>query len=151
MKKGTVILLLFLIFVAVAIGTIAENHDNQNEWQNVDGSPIVCRVTGCGNSPLYSNWGDRFCAEHLYKSENYADKYNSSVAVKKINTTPALTREEAEKLKGTGYHGTMPNSTAEDIEIKAAMVKCIKCGMHSNNGTNSLCYECQYNKEHGFE
>lgn len=70
---------------------------------------------------------------------------------KKINTKRALTKEEAEALKGTGYKGTRPNSSAEDMEISAAMVKCKNCGMHSSNGYNSLCDECEYNKSYGFD
>lgn len=116
-----------------------------------DGTSIVCRVTGCGKTPVYSDWDDRYCDEHLNKSENHANQYDSSVAQKKVNTKKALTKEEADALRGTGYNGTKPNSTAESIELKAAMVKCKKCGMHSSNGSNSLCDECQYNEEYGFE
>ena len=68
---------------------------------------------------------------------------------KKINTTPAMTKEEAERLRGTGYHGTRPNSTAENMELKAAQVKCKTCGMHSDNGVNSQCDACAYNEKHG--
>lgn len=114
-------------------------------------SQVVCRVNGCGETPVYLNWEDRFCSEHLDKSENHFNQYDSSTAKKKVNTKPALTKEEAEILRGTGYHGTRPNSPAEDIEIKAAMVKCKNCGMHSDNGSNSLCDECQYNKGYGFD
>lgn len=76
--------------------------------------------------------------------------YNSSQrTTKQINTTPAMTKEEAERLRGTGYHGTRPNSTAESIELKAAQVKCETCGMHSDNGVNSQCDACAYNQKHG--
>ncbi len=75
--------------------------------------------------------------------------YSSQGATKKINTTPAMTKEEAERLRGTGYHGTRPNSTAESIELKAAQVKCKTCGMHSDNGSNSQCDACAYNEKHG--
>ena len=124
---------------------------NKEEWYYRDGSPIVCRVSGCGKRPVYSNWDDRFCIEHLDRSANHASEYSPSVAKKKVNTEPALTKEQADALRGTGYHGTRPNSSAENAEIAAAMVKCKKCGMHSKNGLNILCYECQYNAEHGFD
>ncbi len=75
--------------------------------------------------------------------------YSSQGVTKKINTTPAMTKEEAERLRGTGYHGTRPNSTAESIELKAAQVKCKTCGMHSDNGVNSQCDACAYNEKHG--
>ena len=78
--------------------------------------------------------------------------YNSNQGVtKKVNTTPAMTKEEAERLRGTGYHGTRPYSTAESIELKAAQVKCRTCGMHSDNGANSQCDECTYNELHGLD
>ena len=54
----------------------------------------------------------------------------------------ALTSEEAEKLYGTGYNGTRPNSTAESIEIKATQNKCRECGKHTTHGVNSLCDSC---------
>ena len=78
--------------------------------------------------------------------------YNSDQGLtKKVNTTPAMTKEEAERLRGTGYHGTRPYSTAESIELKAAQVKCRTCGMHSDNGANSQCDECTYNELHGLD
>lgn len=70
---------------------------------------------------------------------------------RRVNTEEAMTKEEADKLRGTGYHNTRPNSNAEAIELKAAQVKCKKCGMHSKNGVNSLCDVCQYNEAHGYE
>lgn len=58
----------------------------------------------------------------------------------------ALTKEEADALRGTGYNGTRPNSSAEALELKAAQVKCKECGYHSDNGLNSLCDYCQSKK-----
>lgn len=148
MKKLLGIMLALVICVGLYNALKPENKD---EWHYSDGSSIVCRVTGCGKKPVYSNWDDRFCEEHLNKSKNHATEYNSNVAKKKINTKPALTIEEANALRGTGYNGTRPNSSAENTELAAAMVKCKKCGMHSSNGSNSLCDECRYNEEYGFE
>ena len=139
-----------IIIIYVAIFVLTDNTE-KDEWHYSDGTSIVCRVTGCVKTPVYSDWDDRYCDEHLNKSENHANQYDSSVAQKKVNTKKALTKEEADALRGTGYNGTKPNSTAESIELKAAMVKCKKCGMHSSNGSNSLCDECQYNEEYGFE
>ena len=82
-------------------------------------------------------------------SSNSNSSNSSEVVTKKINTTPAMTKEEAEKLRGTGYHGTRPNSSAENMELKAAQVKCKTCGMHSDNGVNSQCDACAYNEKHG--
>lgn len=152
MKNKTLsILVVFLVVVGI-ISLCKNNSENKkDEWHYSDGSSIVCRVSGCGKTPVYSNWDDRFCKEHLNKSENHSEQYDASVAKKKVNTKKALSKEEADALRGTGYHGTRPNSSAESIEIKAAMVKCKNCGMHSDNGSNSLCDECQYNKEYGFD
>lgn len=75
--------------------------------------------------------------------------YSSQGVTKKINTTPAMTKDEAERLRGTGYNGTRPNSSAESMELKAAQVKCKTCGMHSDNGVNSQCDACAYNEKHG--
>lgn len=77
--------------------------------------------------------------------------YSSQGVSKKSNTTPAMTKEEADRLRGTGYHGTRPNSTAESIELSAAQVKCKTCGMHSDNGVNSQCDVCAYNEKHGLD
>lgn len=81
----------------------------------------------------------------------YANNYNSPVLTRRINTEPAMTKERAERLRGTGYNGTRPNSLAEDLELKAAQIKCKKCGMRSHNGANSLCDACQYNEKHGLD
>ena len=60
-----------------------------------------------------------------------------------------MTKEQAERLKGTGYHGTRPNSSAEDIELKAAQNKCTNCGYHTENGVNSLCDYCSWMERYG--
>lgn len=150
-KNLKALLIIITLIVIVKCISFWGKDKDIDEWHNFDGTPIVCRVNGCGKTPLYSNWEDRFCSEHIDRSVNHKSQYNSSNAKKKINTQKALTKEEADKLRGTGYHGTRPNSSAESIELDAAMVKCKKCGMHSDNGSNSLCDECQYNKDYGFD
>lgn len=91
--------------------------------------------------------------EYVPSYNSYTPSNNSSYAsqsvTKKINTTPAMTKEEADRLRGTGYKGTRPNSTAESMELKAAQVKCKTCGMHSDNGVNSQCDACAYNEKNG--
>ena len=99
----------------------------------------ICIFSNSNNSE--KNDRDFVVITTTYTSPN---SNNSAVKTKRINTEPAMTKEEAERLRGTGYHGTRPNSLAEEIELKAAQVKCKKCGMHSHNGANSLCDECQY-------
>lgn len=147
MKKKIIHILLIII----VISSVASVFESKDEWHYSDGTEIVCRVTGCGKTPVYSDWEDRYCVEHLDKSENHGSEYDSTVATKKVNTKKALTKEEADALRGTGYKGTRPNSMAESNELKAAMVACENCGMHSSNGSNSLCDECRYNEEYGFD
>ncbi len=94
--------------------------------------------TDTGYTPSYNSY-----------TSSSNSSYSSQGVTKKINTTPAMTKEEAERLRGTGYNGTRPNSTAESIELKAAQVKCKTCGMHSDNGVNSQCDACAYNEKRG--
>ena len=151
MKNKAIFFIVPLLVILLVVSSCGNNSNGyKDEWHNSNGSKIVCRVFGCENTPAYSNWDDRFCSEHLNKSANHSNEYDSSKAKKKINTQKALTKEEADALRGTGYHGTRPNSSAEETELSAAMVTCKNCGMHSDNGLNSLCDECQYNQEYGF-
>ncbi len=146
MKKGAG-WLVFLI-VVLAYSSIKDFSCDSNDKIQSD---LICRVNGCGQKALYYNEDDRYCKEHLYKSINHANQYNSAWAKRKTNYKRALTEEEAEALRGTGYHGTRPNSSAENTEIRAAMRKCPKCGMYGDQGPNNLCYACRYNEEHGFD
>ena len=66
-----------------------------------------------------------------------------------VNRERAMTKEEANRLSGTGYGGTRPNSSAEGIELKAAQVTCKNCGYHSDNGLNSLCDYCAWIERYG--
>jgi len=107
-KNGIITVLLIVILGAILIKFTTSNH-KKDEWHNFDGSEIVCRVSGCGNRPLYSDWDNRFCAEHIDRSADHSSSYNhSSVTKKKVNTEKALTMEEANSLRGTGYNGTRP-------------------------------------------
>ena len=83
--------------------------------------------------------------EKINKNIEEGGIYYSKEENKWVNTEPALTKAEADALRGTGYHGTRPNSSAEDIEINGAMVKCKVCGMRTHNGRNSKCDACLYN------
>lgn len=60
-----------------------------------------------------------------------------------------MSKEEAARLKGTGYHSTRPNSSAEDIELRAAQTKCKNCGYRTHNGSNSLCDYCAWMERYG--
>jgi hypothetical protein len=101
---------LWLIVPVIIIGVIIISSNEPTEDDDTGYTPSYNSYTSSGNS-----------------------SYSSQGVTKKINTTPAMTKEEAERLRGTGYHGTRPNSTAENIELKAAQVKCKTCGMHSDN------------------
>lgn len=74
---------------------------------------------------------------------NYVSNSRNEYCGSSYTREKALTKEEADALRGTGYNGTRPNSAAESLELKAAQVKCKECGYHSDNGSNSLCDYCQ--------
>lgn len=94
-------------------------------------------------------WNNPKSSSH---SSSYSYSATSTPAIPSrppVNLEHALTKEEADALSGTGYHGTRPNSSAEDIELKAAMVKCKNCGYRSHNGANSLCDYCRWMEKYG--
>lgn len=88
-----------------------------------------------------------------YYSTDYSSSYGSSSSGGSssyagssssiYNGNEVLTSEQADALRGTGYHNTRPNSSAEEIELSAAQVKCETCGKHSDNGVNSNCDSCR--------
>ena len=148
MKKSIIVIIVIMFLGVISISqNQKETHD---EWHTFGGKEIVCRFQGCGQRPLYSDWADRFCSDHIDMSEHHKGN-KKSIGMKRINNEPALTDEQAKALEGTGYGGTRPNSSAEISKIKAAKVKCKKGGMHSTNGLNSLCNECKYNESMGFK
>lgn len=90
-----------------------------------------------------SNILNQYNKNDIFKpKQEYYNQIKSSDNTNAANYEKALTDEEAEELRGTGYHNTRPNSSAESMEIQAAKVKCKKCGMRSHNGLNSLCDSC---------
>ena len=84
---------------------------------------------------------------------NGANSYGSSAPSipprPPVNREKAMTKEEAERLSGTGYHGCRPNSSAENTELKAAQTKCKNCGYRTHNGANSLCDYCSWMERYG--
>ena len=86
---------------------------------------------------------------------NNSNTYSSSYSRQSIPTCPpvnrerAMTKEEAERLSGTGYHGTRPNSSAENLELAAAQTRCKNCGYRTHNGLNSLCDYCRWMETYG--
>ncbi len=88
-------------------------------------------------------------------SYSYSSSYTSTSLKDSIPTCPpknnhkAMTKEEANRLLGTGYHGCRPNSSAEIAELAAAQVTCKNCGYYSDNGRNSLCDYCSWMERYG--
>ena len=80
---------------------------------------------------------------------SYSGSKLSTPTCPPVNRERAMTREEAERLKGTGYHNTRPNSSAETSALRAAQVRCKNCGYHSDNGSNSLCDYCAWMESYG--
>lgn len=108
---------------------------------------------------IYNERSTKYAASSTYKpSSTYRPTSTyRPVTTSKPSTPPcppvnrelAMTKEEAKKLSGTGYHGTRPNSSAEDLELKAAQVRCKNCGYRSHNGYNSLCDYCSWMQRYG--
>ena len=115
------------------------------------GSIFVVFVTGFAILSLIAQLPDQerttstiphsYSGTTSYTTTNYSAYGGSSYSRER-----ALTKEEADRLRGTGYHNTRPNSAAEHNELKAAQVTCKECGYHSDNGYNSLCDYCQAHK-----
>lgn len=66
--KSVWIIFLVIALLVVSIGSCSTEQDDP--WTNYDGSRIVCRRTGCGRSPVYSDWNRRYCSTHL-KEDHY--------------------------------------------------------------------------------
>lgn len=82
-------------------------------------------------------------------TSTYRSSYSSTPPCPPVNREKAMTREEAERLSGTGYHNTRPNSSAENLELAAAQTKCKNCGYRTHNGANSLCDYCRWMERYG--
>ena len=126
-KKTThpvLIVFVILVFVIISAASASKNNDPTS----------------------YNNSGSKNTS---YSSSYYSGSSGYSYAPSANSRKPAMTKEEAARLEGTGYHGTRPGSSAEMTELKAAMEKCKNCGYHTDNGANSLCDYCQYMERHG--
>jgi len=115
-KMGSVLGVLFVGFMVFALVAQLPSCESESNKNSYSYS---------GGNSAYSGSG--------YSSGSYTRK-------------KALTKEEAEALRGTGYNGTKPYSSAEAHELRAAQVTCKECGYHSDNGYNSLCDYCQNKK-----
>lgn len=82
-------------------------------------------------------------------SYSYSNRNSTTPTCPPVNREQAMSKEEAERLSGTGYHGTRPNSSAENTELRAAQTKCKNCGYRTHNGANSLCDYCAWMQRYG--
>jgi hypothetical protein len=105
----------------------------------------VTIAIGLNSSPTQ----ERSSSGTYRSSYSYSGGYSSTPTKPPVNRERAMTKEGAERRRGTGYHGTRPNSSAEEIELKAAQVRCKNCGYHSDNGVNSLCDYCAWMERNG--
>lgn len=62
MKTGWVI---FLVIALLVFSIGACDTEQDDPWTHYDGSRIVCRRSGCGRSPVYSDWNRRYCSAHI--------------------------------------------------------------------------------------
>jgi len=135
------VLMLIVIIATLAIaGRQPANKFGSVLWVLFLGFAVlstVAQLPSCDNSARTNSYS---------YSQRHSEYYGSSTAGSSYTRKRALTKEEADALRGTGYHGTRPNSSAELNELKAAQIKCKECGYHSDNGANSLCDYCQSKK-----
>jgi len=109
-------------------------------WHIIVAILLIIWQISCMTNPY-----NRYSGSSSYSSGSKY-KYSSSSSSSSKNSSSskqALTKEEADALRGTGYHNTRPNSSAENMELAAAQVKCKRCGKHSSNGYNSMCDSCR--------
>ena len=98
------------------------------------------------SNSTYSSYGS---PRYTQDSYSYSGSKSSIPPCPPVNRERAMTKEEAERLSGTGYHGTRPNSSAELAELNAEQVRCKNCGYRSHNGINSLCDYCAWMERYG--
>ena len=79
----------------------------------------IAQLPGCDSSSSQSSYS---------YSGNYSSDYGSSYTGSSYTRKKALTKEEADALRGTGYNGTRPNSSAEALELKMECVAISSCG-----------------------
>lgn len=57
--------LIFLVSILFCVNVSSCNKELDDPWANYDRSQIVCRMNGCGRSPVYSDWNRRYCSTHI--------------------------------------------------------------------------------------
>ncbi len=111
-------------------------------WHIILAILLIIWQISCSTNPYnkHSSSSSYRTGSNYSSSSSSSGKRSSSSSYKQ-----ALTKEEADALRGTGYHNTRPNSSAENLELAAAQVKCKRCGKHTSNGRNSMCDSCRKN------
>lgn len=56
-------IVVIILLLAVCLNSCEGKKDDP--WTNYDGSRIVCRRSGCGRTPVYSDWNRRYCSTHI--------------------------------------------------------------------------------------
>ena len=136
----------YILGMVVIIGTLViAGRQPANKMSNVLGVLFVGFMLFSLVAQLPSCESEKSKSSYSY-SDNYSSYSGGGYSSGSYTRKKALTKEEAEALRGTGYNGTRPNSSAEALELKAAQVTCKECGYHSDNGYNSLCDYCQAKK-----
>ena len=108
------------------------------------------RYSSVAPSPSHSYSRSTSSTGQSISSSYSGAKVNSPTQTKPpVNRELAMTKEEADRLRGTGYHGCRPNSSAENTELAAAQTKCKNCGYRTHNGSNSLCDYCRWMERYG--
>ena len=118
------------------IGSAASVKHGIKLWHIIVAILLIIWQISCWTNPY-----NRYSSSSYSSGSRYS--YSSSSSSRSSSYRKALTKEEANSLRGTGYHNTKPNSSAENMELAAAQVKCKKCGMHTDNGYNSMCDSCR--------
>lgn len=59
-------LIMFLIGVCIMYFSMQENKRwNEERRYAYESAPQICRMQDCGKVATYSDWGRRFCSEHM--------------------------------------------------------------------------------------
>ena len=58
--------LFFAIILVILLIIAFFPQEHEDPWTNeINGTSITCRYSGCGKEPVYSDWEKRYCSEHL--------------------------------------------------------------------------------------
>lgn len=76
-----------IIVVLLIIGNLGScSKEKDDPWTNVLGDPIVCRRSGCGETPVFADWNRRYCSEHI-KETHYCRYPNCTEEISNLSTS----------------------------------------------------------------